>query len=301
MDFKPSTYKQVIDQLNEGVYFVDRFRRIIYWNGGAERISGFSSAEVVGKCCADNILVHINDDGVQLCKEMCPLAYTILDGESRTAQVYLHHRNGHRIPVTVRTMPMYSESGEIIGAIEMFSDDSSLMAAIQRERALKEIALNDELTGIGNRRYVSMKLESSLFDSRKYELGVGVLMVDVDHFKKINDTYGHPVGDRVLKMVSNTINHNVRSLDLLGRWGGDEFVAILLNVDGKKAEQIARKLQIVVKNSFLRIDDRNIHVTVSVGATLVRPNDTVEELVERVDKLLYQSKRAGRDRATFAE
>ena len=94
---------KLLDSLFDGVYFVDLDRRITYWNAGAERISGYLRSEVVGSCCADNLLRHIDTEGHKLCQDGCPLAATMRDGKTRESSVYLHHKFGHRVPVLVRT------------------------------------------------------------------------------------------------------------------------------------------------------------------------------------------------------
>ena len=109
-------YRKILDNLFDGVYFVDRDRVITYWNKGAEKITGYDAGQVMGRSCRDNILNHVTANGVQLCLTNCPLASTMEDGKQREAEVYLHHADGHRLPVTVRASPIYDEQGNIIGA-----------------------------------------------------------------------------------------------------------------------------------------------------------------------------------------
>ena len=293
-------YKDVLDNLYDGVYFADRMRRITYWNKGAERISGFTSAEVLGRFCADNILNHVNDEGVVLCQSMCPLSHTMRDGKPRQDHIYLHHKSGHRVPVTVNAIPLYSENHEIIGAIESFTDSSAFQTVIERVKLLSEIAFHDELTGIGNRRFIEMKLKTGLTESQEFGANIGLLLFDVDNFKTFNDTYGHDIGDQILKMVANTIGHNIRPVDFLGRWGGEEFIVLFQNVDEAKAIKSAQKLRMLIKKSFLMIDQKPLAVTVSGGCTLIRQDDTAETLFKRVDQLLYESKHRGRNQVTFS-
>lgn len=293
-------FKDVLDNLHDGVYFVDKTRKITYWNKGSERISGFPAAEVLGKRCSDDILKHIDDDGNLLCKTMCPLAFTISDGRPRQANVYLHHKNGHRVSVIVNAIPLYGENSEIIGAIESFTDNSAFQTAAERIRLLSEAALQDELTGIGNRRFVEMKLKGGLAEAQEYGAGIGLLFLDIDHFKTFNDDFGHDTGDRVLQMVANTINHNIRPSDFFGRWGGEEFVVLLQNVNQSQVRVIGEKLRMLVEQSFLTNGDRNLSVTVSGVGTIVRLDDTPQLLFRRVDQLLYQSKRNGRNQMTYS-
>jgi diguanylate cyclase (GGDEF)-like protein len=175
-----------------------------------------------------------------------------------------------------------------------------MLAALKHADELKEAAFQDPLTGVGNRRFIEMKLVSSLAEFKQHGLALALLFLDVDDFKKVNDTFGHEIGDRVLQMVANTLRHNIRSFDWLGRWGGEEFVIVLLNVDEDQVESIANKLRALVASSNLPAEQGDMQVTVSVGATLIRPDDTLETLVQRADNLMYQSKKSGKNRVTFS-
>lgn len=298
-----TTYKNILDKLlYEGIYITDCDRKIMYWNKGAERITGYKSSEVIGKHCWDNILMHVNDRGDQICKGICPLAKTVLDGQNREAHVYLHHKDGHRIPIKVRVEPLIDSKGQsIMGAVEIFSDSISQMGIEQRIQELEKMSLIDQLTQIGNRRYLAMNLQSRHYEMQRYGWPFGVLFVDIDHFKKINDRYGHAIGDKVLKMVADTLKYNLRSFDLLGRWGGEEFIAIAVNVDKNLLSSIAHRMLVLVEQSILILGSDNIRVTVSIGATLAEPEDTVETLLERADDLMYQSKADGRNRVTIQQ
>ncbi len=287
------TYKKILDNLADGVYFVDRDRKILYWNKGAERITGFKAEQVQGHFCQDNILNHVTENGTLLCLEGCPLHATILDGNPRQAEIYLQHSTGHRVPIIVRTMPMQNENGEIIGAVETFSDNSKLISIRHEVRRLQDAALRDHLTGIWNRRYMTRRLEVALWVFQQQGIPFGVFFIDIDGFKKINDTYGHKTGDQILTMVTNTLQNNLRSEDTVARWGGEEFVVLLMGLDIAGMASVAEKLTTLVKYSAVRIEDQNVSVTVSMGMTLARKEDTVKTLVDRADQNMYRSKKAG--------
>lgn len=294
-----SFYKNLLDDLYDGVYFVDQHRRIQYWNNGAERISGYSAGEVVGSYCHANILRHIDGRGVSLCRTACPLAATIRDGQSREVEVFLHHKAGHRVPVKVRVSPLVAPNGTIIGATEVFSDNSPQAVMAQRIEELTQLAMLDTTTGLPNRRYLERKLEAGLDELRRYETRLAVLFMDLDHFKQINDSYGHDVGDAVLQMVGATLTHALRPLDQVGRWGGEEFVAIVRSVDERALASIAERFRALIEGSSLPHGGEEIHVTLSIGGVIARPDDTLDTLLKRADTLLYHSKSSGRNRVTL--
>ena len=118
----------VMDNLYDGAYYVDRGRRIRYWNRGAERLTGYADADVVGQFCFDNILNHVDGSGTALCRSLCPLAATMRDGGPREAEVFLRHREGHRVPVQVRTAPVRNRDGAVIGGVVAMLEQSICVA-----------------------------------------------------------------------------------------------------------------------------------------------------------------------------
>jgi diguanylate cyclase (GGDEF)-like protein/PAS domain S-box-containing protein len=287
--------KTILDNINDGIYFVDPERRITYWNKGAERITGYPADKVISHFCHDNILNHVSENGIQLCHNGCPLKATIADGMSRQAEVYLHHADGHRVPVLIRTSPLYGSDGVIIGGIEIFSDNTLLLKARRRANDLERTVLLDPLTGVGNRLHFELKLQSALSELKQYRLSAGLLFIDIDRFKDVNDRSGHDIGDQVLKMVAHTLERNVRNDDTLARWGGDEFVVLLVGVDQHGLTGTAEKLRSLVENSHLKLEGKEITVTVSIGATLACSEDTSETLIHRADHNMYQGKSHGRN------
>jgi diguanylate cyclase (GGDEF)-like protein/PAS domain S-box-containing protein len=292
-------YRDVLDNLFDGVYFVDRERRITFWSKTAEKMTGYEAREVVGRRCADNILVHVDGDGTNLCEGLCPLARTIEDGELREADVFLHHRKGHRMPVSIRVAPIREADGRITGAAEVFSDNSRRLAEFQELDRLKQLALVDPVTEIRNRGFMEISLQSVLKEVDRYSWPMGLLFVDIDRFKQVNDGYGHEAGDQILKAVAQTLVQGVRAFDIVGRWGGEEFVLIIRNINEKNLGKLAEKLRSLVAKSFVTLAACQVGVTVSIGATTFLPEDTVESAISRADALMYRSKAGGRNRVTL--
>ncbi len=289
----------LLEQINDGIYFVDRNRVITYWNKAAEMITGFSASEVIGRSCSDNILNHVDGDGLQLCLHGCPLEKSISDTKNRETKVYLHHKEGHRIPVLVRTSPYVDEEGECLGGIELFTDISNISSEKERIEELEKLAMIDSLTEVANRYYISQQLESSFEELKRYQMPFGILFFDIDHFKIFNDTYGHDIGDKVLKLVSRTVQRNLRPFDLFGRWGGEEFIGIIRNVNDDELKQVAERFRVLIEKSFIHHEGNQLEVTVSVGATMGRVDDTPATIQKRADSLMYQSKDTGRNVVTI--
>jgi len=292
-------YKTIVDTIYEGIYFMDLNRTITFWNNGAERITGYRAEEVINKHCKDSILVHIDERCKDLCHGLCPAVQTMEQGRGREEKLYLHHKNGYRVPVLARTVPMIDKKGAIIGAMQVFAEQTNEEAMHEKVKELEAMALLDALTEIGNRRYAEMQLRAKLDELVRYGWSFGTLFIDIDDFKGINDSFGHEIGDGVLKMVAKTLANSVRSFDVVSRWGGEEFLIIIVNVSGETLSSIANRLRLLTEKSSLSTASGPLTVTISVGATLASADDSTPGLLNRVDRLMYQSKTGGKNRVTI--
>ena len=299
MNLENANCEKIIENLHDGLYLVDHDRVITYWNKAAEQISGFTANDVVGKSCSDNILTHVDSNGNNLCTGMCPLAATIDDGKPRKTEIYMHHKDGHRIPVSVRVTTLTDRDSNIIGGIELFTDISNQAANELRVKELEKLALLDNLTQLANRNYIEREIQSRFEEKKRFNMPFGILFIDIDHFKKFNDTYGHDVGDDVLKFIANTFIANARPFDIYGRWGGEEFIGVIRNINEKDLELMGDRLRLLIEHSYIIRENKKLYVTISIGGTLVNENDTIDSLIKRADTLLYKSKTAGRNRLTI--
>ncbi len=295
----PDFYKLLLDDLYDAVYFVDPNRNILYWNHAAEALTGYAAAEVVGKRCSDDVLCHVDESGRSLCHNECPLSRSMLFGVRSKADAYLRHRDGHRVPVSVRVVPILDENNVAVGAIEVFSDIARRKQLERRNVELKKMAYVDPLTRLVNRRFLDSRIRQSLDELAVFGRTFGVLLFDLDKFKQVNDTLGHQGGDIVLEHVARTLSTSLRAGDTLGRWGGEEFLAILPDADVDNTLRMAERCRNLVRSSSVAVAGTLVLPTISVGATLLAKNDNEDSIFQRVDQALYQSKTEGRDRTTF--
>ena len=286
-------YVDLLDRVSDGVYFVDRDRRITYWNAGAERLTGYRADEMLGRSCSEGFLRHVDGVGRQLCANGCPLAAVMADGESREADVYLHHRDGQRVPVAVQGHALRAPDGAVVGSAEVFAARVSRTAA---DRLGDDSP--DPVTGLPSRRWGERHLEALLRGVAEGAATLGVLFVDADRFKEVNDTFGHRTGDDVLRMLGQSLANGLRAGDVAMRWGGEEFLILLPGIDQPGLEATAERVRMLVANSWIQRGRAQVRVTVSVGATMAAVADTADDLVDRADQLMYASKRGGRNRAT---
>lgn len=283
-----------LDHVNDGVYIVDTHRIIQYWNAAATIITGHDRESVLGRSCSDHILNHVDATGKELCRDGCPLLHVINEGHEAELNLFLHHKDGHRIPITVSAFPLKDADGHIYGAIEVFN-----LACGEDGQECEAPHLGfekDELTGAWTRKRLTVSI-ATRFDYLKVRgKSFGILFIDIDKFKHINDTYGHVVGDNILAMTSKTLMANVRAHDEVYRYGGEEFVVI---VDGIRTEndllRVAEKLRCMVQSCFILYKDERIGITISTGGVIARPDDNADALIAEADKLMYEAKRAGRN------
>jgi diguanylate cyclase (GGDEF)-like protein/PAS domain S-box-containing protein len=292
--------RAAVEATMDGVYYLDVNRQILQWNSGAERISGYAASEVVGKRCYDNILKHVDQDGNELCFGGCPMAATIVDGQPRETKVFLHHRDGHRVPIKVRAVAVRDERGTIVGAVEVFTDSGALARTEARLQELERLAMVDSLTGIGNRRSLEIALDARAEELRRYGWPYGVLVIDLDKFKRVNDRHGHDTGDLVLKMVGATLTHTSRASDSVGRWGGDEFLAVLSNANETGLKAASERIRAMIERSTLRTAAGPLSITVSIGGALATPGVAIEDLIRLADRRVYTAKATGRNRVSLA-
>jgi diguanylate cyclase (GGDEF)-like protein len=167
------------------------------------------------------------------------------------------------------------------------------------QQALLEASIRDELTGLHNRRYLMTRLGEEFERARRKGTALGLLMIDIDHFKIVNDTFGHPAGDEVLRSVGQTLAGMLREYDVGGRYGGEEFAVILAETTPqdmvKLSERIREKIDALADHGKVT----GIHVTISIGVAVLNDTDTIETLLQRADSALYRAKEAGRNRTVL--
>jgi diguanylate cyclase (GGDEF)-like protein/PAS domain S-box-containing protein len=298
---EPSFHKDLVDNLFDGVYLVDLKRTITYWNNGAKRLTGYLEKEAVGRSCFDNFLMHVDDKGYNLCGENCPLMRTMQDGQPREAEISLRHKSGYLVPISVRAAPIHDDAGRITGAVEIFTDITSKKHIERRAGELEGIAYLDSLTGIFNRRMMELKVKQVLQEVQQFNSGMGLIILDIDNFKLVNDTWGHEAGDHVLRSVTRTLSGCVRPTDLVGRWGGEEFLLILSNMQPSQVElgKIAERCRGKIAASEVPLAHDAIQVSTSLGATLLLSTDSSDTALKRADELLYRSKNSGRNQCSI--
>ncbi len=282
---------EILTELPLSVYVLNKDMVVTYWNDQATEVSGFSRDEVLGACCSDNILRHTTEDGVPLCEDGCPARACLEKGEGFEATVYLHHKDGHRVLVDAKIIPVFDDDGQTTGVIHVAGVRTAMDRAMAEVRKLRQLTTTDTLTELPNRKGLGEATASWLSELERNDRHFALCMIDVNDFKQINDTLGHSVGDRVLKMIGNTLRNVCRGHDFIGRWGGDEFMGLVTVKDEAEIEAVSNRIRTFVKESFLMVDNQRVSPSVSVGMAMAVVGDTPESLLDRADEALYEEKR----------
>jgi diguanylate cyclase (GGDEF)-like protein len=172
---------------------------------------------------------------------------------------------------------------------------------------MKELAIKDGLTNLYNRRFLLSRILEEQSRVRRFEVqdpppATGLIMLDIDHFKKINDTYGHIAGDSILKQLASRVEKNIRAYDILGRYGGEEFLIVAPNTDMQSSIAIGEKICAVVGALPFEVNGKQLDVTISVGVGCMLSSDTdLEKAIKRADAALYEAKAGGRNRVCWTD
>jgi diguanylate cyclase (GGDEF)-like protein/PAS domain S-box-containing protein len=288
--------RTILDAITDGVYVTTSDREIVFWNRGAERITGYSADEVIGSHCYDNILVHTDLNGRQLCFDGCPLQNCMESGVGNAvSEVFLKRKDGERLAVYVKTA-VFQDAGRVYG-VEVFGELESVAGAelARRVQDLSDSAVTESLTGLFNRRYFDAALDQHFALFQRLGTCYGVLYADIDHFKAFNDTFGHRGGDEAIKFVADVISRAARRMDTVTRYGGDEFAVLCSVASREELRAYGERLVELVRGSVFALSHRSgIDPTLSVGATLVSPADAdARAALERADAAMYRAKHDG--------
>ncbi|HOW86730.1 MAG TPA: sensor domain-containing diguanylate cyclase [Candidatus Aminicenantes bacterium] len=290
----------VLSQVQDAVVWLDKDRKIVYWNKAAEEISGREAAGVLGRACFEEPTLFVDYAGIDICRDKCPVAMTLKDGAPRTLDVYLQHKEGFRTPASLRIIPVFKEDGDILGAVETFSGTAPKVTLPLALTELEKMGLVESETGIPSKQYLDMTLATRLEEFQKYNLTFGLVYVDIDNYGKILERYGRFNASKIVRTVARTLYKNIRFFDIVGRWSTEEFLVLLLNIDEGRLDIVANKLRLLVAESYITTETGMLNATVSMGASLVLRYDTVESLVKRGEQLMLHSKWLGKNRVSMS-
>jgi len=276
-DLVPVARDVVFDNLSDGLVVLDGKGRLVDVNREGVRLLGLAGPIPVGRIGAT---IH-------------PLLTT-----DRVGEVEVETEDGSGRYISLQFTPFVATRRSVGGTIVIVRDvtERVSMALLleEQKRDLERLAMTDVLTGLYNRRHAAHALETECARAKRYNQPLSVAMVDLDHFKQVNDVHGHATGDRVLKAAAEAMVAAVRGTDVVARWGGEEFVLILPNAGEEYSEKVVERVRQAAHQAIR--ETTGLEVTMSAGLADYLPGESIDGLLDRADGYLYQAKEQGRDR-----
>ena len=281
------TLSQIVEQTDDIIKMTDKEGVVTYVNDAFVANSGYTRREAIGK--KPNILKSGKHENSFYKK----LWEAITQGLVFKAVIINRKKDGALYHEEQTITPILNKANETIGYVSTGKDISE---RIKMEEKLSLLASTDKLTGINNRHRFEELFSAETSRCERYKTPMALIMFDVDHFKSINDTYGHDIGDNILRSISDVIQFNIRNNDIFARWGGEEFIILAPETTGENAENLAKKLCNAIEQYDFDVVGT---VTASFGITMHHSGDTNEEIIKRADKAMYQAKENGRNQVVI--
>jgi diguanylate cyclase (GGDEF)-like protein/PAS domain S-box-containing protein len=276
-------FKAIMTSIKAGVMVIDvKKHEIVDINKAASELIGIPKKEIIGKECHEYVCPAE--------KGRCPITdlTQVIDNSER----FLLNARHRKIPIIKTVVPITFKNRKYL--LETFIDISERK---RMDEKLKKLATTDILTGAYNRTVFDEIITREMERVKRYNKSLSVTLFDIDHFKKVNDMFGHNVGDYVLKKIATIVKKTIRNVDYFIRWGGEEFVIILAETDKKQAYVLAERIRTgIEKFNF----NKAAKITISCGVAEFKKEDTKNTLIKRADDAMYKAKRNGRNRVVIS-
>ncbi len=286
--------QKLLDNMYDAVIFVDSNMNIIQWNRGTERLTGIAASSVIHRSWSPALIGMRDQQTGALNAIECPVAYCINTGVQSLRRLLVANRNNRPIAVDVHMIPVVSQDGATHGATMILHDASPEASLEERCQNLHERATKDPLTQVANRAEFDRTHDLFINAHLDRQLPCSLIMCDIDHFKSINDTYGHQAGDEVLRFFGHFLASECRPGDLVARYGGEEFVMLCADCNNAGAARRAEQMRKTISELSHAVLNQSA-MTVSFGVTEIQPGDTPDSMLRRADRALLEAKRMGRN------
>ncbi len=285
---------KLLDNIYDAVVFIDCNLEIVFWNHAAERLTGIAADSVLQSTWSPGLVGMRHEKTGGWSDRDCPVAYCLATGIQSVRRLLVANRNRRAVAVDVQTIPVVSHDGFTHGAAMLLHDVSGEASLEEQCQHLHEQATKDPLTQVANRAEFDRSHPVFVRAHLDCNKPCGLIICDIDHFKTVNDTYGHQAGDAVLRGFGQLLKSECRPGDLVARYGGEEFVVLCADCDSASAARRAEELRRAISElPQPALNGREI--TVSFGVTEIQPGDTAESMLRRADRALLDAKQVGRN------
>ncbi|HJV34311.1 diguanylate cyclase [Geomonas sp.] len=297
-------HDQIFKNIDLGLMVLDRELKVKSWNRWMELHSGIAAREICGKSILDFYSHLAEPEYSRFIKSVLAFGNYAFFSQKLHKQL-IPMKNPHPSVVQLPFMqqnctagPIRDEQGAIVS---IFITVQDVTEYVMYEYKLVEMSRLDPMTKLLNRSHLELVLQEEMDRARRYGKTLSVLMIDIDFFKRVNDTYGHILGDQVIMRIASILKETVRRIDVVGRYGGEEFCCVLPETSAENARMLAERLREVVAQSELEVGGERLKVTISLGvAEQATEGQTLDQLIQAADDALYASKRNGRNMVTMA-
>jgi PAS domain S-box-containing protein/diguanylate cyclase (GGDEF)-like protein len=277
-------FRTILESLQTGVYLVGRDGRILFWNDGAEKITGYLRHEALGRLCRENVLAHCNDHNCVHCGVSCPMTGTLHEGKSSECEVYFRHKKGHRVLVYLRTVAIRDSHGSVIGAAESFDEQRLVSEMDNSQTNLAAHNLLDIGSGALTRELIQSHLRENLAFFLQFQLPFGILYVRVEQMDEFRAAHGREAGEAILHVIVQNMKHTLGAAGFMGRWGENYFLIIVPNCEARDLTRAAENVKRIVNSSGIQW--WALSVTVSLVQAMVQPGDSMESIMKRAERAL---------------
>jgi diguanylate cyclase (GGDEF)-like protein/PAS domain S-box-containing protein len=283
LEILPIAHDLIVKNINSGILVLNTTGRVVEINPYAETLIHAKSGNVIGE--------GLNE----VLKDWPQLDYSPHLESQVEQEISLDHRDGKKY-FLVQISPIQNQRNVLIGHIIVLVDITERKFA---EMELARLARTDVLTGVTNRRYFFELAENEYQRFLRYQHALTIILFDIDHFKQVNDRYGHHAGDHVLKHFASRSQNMLRTSDVFARYGGEEFIALLIETTQESALETAERIRREIQSLQINFEGTPIPITTSIGLAFAEPDAKLEKLIDMADKALYQSKQNGRNQVTI--
>lgn len=314
--FSRITLAEVLCGISIPTFVIDRDHKVIHWNRAMEKLTGMAAGDVVGttehwrafhvskRATIADLVIGTLREGEAAAFFEGTFRKSALDESACETEDYFPSIGGQGRWLICTAAPIQDAEGNVLGAVASVQDITERKKTEdnlrESEQKYKEMSITDSLTKLFNSRHFFQKMKMEIERSERYRHPLSVMLLDIDDFKKYNDTYGHLEGDNALAVIAEMIRKNLRSTDTGFRFGGEEFTVILPETDIDEALEVAERLRKNIANAWLApLSKLKTCVTASIGVTRHVPGELTSSVIGRTDRAMYAAKEKGKNRVCF--
>jgi len=278
--------RSILESLPSGLCVVDMQKKIVFWSDGAERITGHLRHEVVGHSCVSEPLLHCDQPGCEFCKENCAVALAITTSHPTEAIGFLHHKTGYEVPVRIRAAPVHNQHGSIIGAVETFEELHRAAAPIQRDGTLQLPGCIDSVTSLASHALLLSHLRRTLAIFVEVQVPFAVLGLRLEGLPHFRASLGPEAASSLLRVVARSLESTLWTTDVIGRWSDDQFLVILNACQNEALPAVRERVRRILASDSIEWWGERRSLPISIGEASAQPDDSLESLIERMQKSL---------------